>query len=118
MDIVTISELQVDAIIGVHAWERRVRQKVILNLELGTESGPAAASDAIEDALDYSAVTASVTRLVVEADCRLLETLAERVAAHLVQDYGVPWLRLELRKPGAVSNARYVGVIIERGSRG
>lgn len=118
MDSVIISELQVDTVIGVHAWERQVRQKVILDLELGTDARVAAASDAIGDALDYAAVAASVTELVKEAECQLIETLAERVAAHLLQEYSVPWLQLKVRKRGVVPGAQSVGIIIERGNRG
>lgn len=118
MDIVTISELQVNTVIGIHAWERQVGQKVVVSLELATDSRRAAQSDHIDDALDYSAVTTAVTRLVESAQCHLLETLAERIAEHLMQDHGVVWLKVELRKPAAVSNARFVGVMIERGTRG
>lgn len=117
MDIVTISELEVDTVIGIHPWERQVRQKVVLSLNLGVDAARAAASDHIDDALDYSRVADSVTALVTKAECHLLETLAERIAGHLMREHGVNWLRLDLRKPSAVANTRYVGVVIERGNR-
>jgi len=117
MDTVCISELQVDTIIGIHDWERRVRQTVVLSLELGTDTRKAAASDAIGDALDYATLTSEITALVRDAGCELLEALAERVTGHVMDKHGVPWVRLDLRKPGAVPGARYVGLIIERGSR-
>ncbi len=118
MDIVSISELRVDTVIGVHDWERRIRQTVIINLELGTDCSAAAASDDLADALDYAAVSDAVSRLVRNAAHQLVETLAEQVAAHVMETFAVPWLRLQVLKPGAVPGARHVGVTIERGQRG
>lgn len=115
MDIIFIRELEIATIIGVHAWEREVRQTLSLDLEIAAEIGTAAKTDNVRDALDYQAVAERVTTLVESSNCQLLETLAERVAELVLNDFSVSWLRLRISKPGAIPNARAVGVVIERG---
>lgn len=117
MDTVFIHELRADTVIGVYDWERQVRQRVVLDLELASDNRRAAASDAVEDAIDYAAVSRRVLSFVEGSEFQLIETLAEQVAALVMTEFGVPWLRLRLRKPGAVTEARDVGVLIERGER-
>ena len=116
-DTVFIRGLRVDAVIGVHAWERRLRQVLVFDLEMACSTAVPARSDAIADALDYSAVAQSVRALAQSSRCELLETLAETVAHALMSEFGVTWLRLRLEKPGAVPEAEGVGVMIERGKR-
>jgi dihydroneopterin aldolase len=115
MDIVYIRELRADTIIGVYDWERTVRQSVLLDLELAADNRAAAAGDRIADALDYAAVSDRVLSFLEGSEFQLIETMAEQVAALLMAEFAVPWLRLRLAKPGAVARAREVGVIIERG---
>lgn len=117
MDIVYISKLRADTVIGVYDWERRVRQTVVLDLELASDNRRAAASDGIEDALDYAAISARLLSFIEASEFQLIEALAERVATLLLEEFAVPWLRLRLAKPGAVGAAREVGVLIERGER-
>lgn len=117
MDIVYISQLRADTVIGVYDWERSVRQSVLLDLELACDNRRAAASDRVADALDYAAVAARVVSFIEGSDFQLIETMAERVAAIILAEFGVPWLRLRLAKPGAVAAAREVGVVIERGEK-
>lgn len=115
-DIVYIHGLCVDAVIGVHPWERCVHQQLVIDLDMACDAARAARSDAIEDALDYQVVAERVRELVAAGRYRLLEALAETVARVLREEYGVVWLRLKIGKPGAVPAAREVGVIIERGA--
>ncbi len=117
MDIVFIRELRADTVIGVYDWERCVRQSVVLDLELASDNRRAAAGDRIGDALDYAALSARVLAFIEGSEFQLIETLAERVADIIRQEFGVSWLRLRLAKPGAVARARDVGVVIERGER-
>ncbi len=117
MDIVYLRGLRIDTIIGIYDWERRTRQSVILDLEMGTDISRAAASERIEDTLNYKAVAKRLIQFVSESEFQLVETLAERCAAIVMQEFGVPWLRLSLNKKGAVRGATDVGVIIERGHR-
>ena len=117
MDIVYIRDLKIPTVIGIYDWEREIRQTVIFDLEMGTDITRAAASDAIEDTLDYKAVTKRLIEFVEASEFQLVETLAERCAAIVIDEFGVPWVRLSLNKIGALSAARDVGVIIERGRR-
>ena len=117
MDIVFIRELRANTVIGVYDWERSIRQSVVLDLEMATDNRLAAGSDRIEDALDYAALSARVLSFVEGSEFKLIETMAEQVAAIVTGEFGVPWLRLRLCKPGAVAAARDVGVLIERGER-
>ena len=117
MDIVFIRELRADTVIGVYDWEREVHQTVVLDLEMAWDNKPAASSDAISDALDYAAVSSRLLEFIEGSQFQLIETMAEQVAAIVLEEFNVPWLRLRLCKPGAVAHARDVGVLIERGER-
>ena len=115
MDIVYIRELEVKTVIGVYDWEREIRQKVTIDLQMLSDFTEAAVNDEIEDALDYKEVAKRLTVFVEESSFKLMETLGVRIADIVQEEFGVRWLRLELGKPGAVTGSRDVGVIIERG---
>lgn len=117
MDIVFIEKLRIDTIIGIYDWERQVRQTVSLDLEMAHDNRPAGASDDIADALDYKAVSKRLKAFVEDSSFGLVEALAEHCAKIVIEEFGVAWLRLKLRKPGAVRGAKAVGVIIERGRK-
>ncbi|MEJ6526192.1 MAG: dihydroneopterin aldolase [OM182 bacterium] len=117
MDIVYIRELEIDAIIGIYDWERETKQTVSIDLEMGCDNTKAAASEDIADALDYKSVAKRLISFVEGSEFLLVETLAERIAAIVLDEFSVPWLRLRLGKPGAVTGSKDVGVIIERGSK-
>ena len=114
-DIVYIRDLRIDTIIGIFDWEREVRQTVSLDLEMATDIRRAAASDHIDDTLNYKAVAKRLIQFVGDSDFQLVETLAERCAQIVLDEFDVPWVRLRLSKPGAVRGSKDVGVIIERG---
>ncbi|MCB1868081.1 MAG: dihydroneopterin aldolase [Gammaproteobacteria bacterium] len=115
MDIVFIRNLKIDTVIGIYDWERKIRQTVILDLEMSADIQRAAASERIEDALDYKAVAKRLISFVEQSEFQLVETLAENCAAIVREEFDVKWLRLCLNKVGAVSGAQDVGVVIERG---
>ena len=117
MDIIYLHDLRIDTVIGVFDWERRVRQTVILDLDLAADIRRAAASDDLTDTLNYKALAKRLIDFVGHSDFQLVETLAERVAELVMVEFAVPWLRLRVNKQGAVRGARDVGVIIERGQR-
>jgi len=117
VNIVYIRGLRAQAVIGVYGWERHIRQPLVLDLEMTSDTARAAASDQIADALDYAAISSRVITLVEASEYQLLETLADAVARMITREFGVPWLRLRLSKPGAVAAADDVGVIIETGER-
>lgn len=115
MDKVFIEALEVDALIGIYDWERRVRQPLVFDLEMAFDNRVPAASDDIAHTLDYKAVSNRIREVVDASGFGLVETLAERVAEIVLAEFPVRHLRLKLSKPGAVRGARAVGVIIERG---
>lgn len=117
MDIVYIRDLRVDTIIGIYDWERQVRQTVSLDLEMATDIRQAAATDDIQYALNYKAVSKRLIAYIENRNALLVESLAEEVAAIVRNEFNVSWLRLRLGKPGAVRGARDVGLIIERGDK-
>ncbi len=117
MDIIYLNDLRIDTVIGIFDWERRIKQTVSFDLEMGADIRKAAASDHIDDTLNYKAVAKRLIQFVGESEFQLVETLAERVAAILLEEFGVPWVRVRVNKQGAVRGARDVGVIIERGRR-
>ena len=117
MDIVYISDLRIETIIGIYAWEREIRQVISIDLEMAADNRKAAATESIEDALNYKAVAKRLIQFVEESEFQLVETLAERIAEIVLDEFDVDWLRLKLGKPGAVTGSREVGVIIERGEK-
>ncbi|HMA97829.1 MAG TPA: dihydroneopterin aldolase [Wenzhouxiangella sp.] len=117
MDIVFISDLDIDTVIGIFDWEREIRQTVRLNIEMNTDVRRAARTDRIEDALDYKSVAKRLIGFVEKSEFGLVETLAERCAEIILEEFPVDWLRLRLDKPGAVRGSRSVGILIERGKK-
>ena len=117
MDLVFLRGLRIETVIGIYDWEKAIRQPVVLDLEMGADVARAAATDRIADALDYKAVAKRLKQFVGEGRFELVETLAERCAELVREEFGVPWVRLTVNKAGAVTDAEGVGVIIERGAR-
>ncbi|ANF58543.1 dihydroneopterin aldolase [Halotalea alkalilenta] len=115
MDRILIEGLEFDAVIGVYDWEKRIHQRLRLDLELGWDIRPAAAGDDLSQTLDYAAISERITTFATKHHFELVETFAERIATLLKEDFGIDSVRLTLRKPGAVANAQSVGVRIERG---
>lgn len=117
MDIVYIRDLKIETVIGIFDWERAIKQKVSLDIEMATDIRKAAASDKIEDALDYKGVAKRIIGFVEESHFQLVETMAEQIAQIILSEFSVPWLRLRVSKPGALRGSIDVGVIIERGQK-
>jgi dihydroneopterin aldolase len=117
MDIVFLHEMKVDTVIGIWEWERKIRQTVVIDLEMAADIRKAAASDSIDDALNYKLVAKRLQEFVANSEYQLVETLAEKIAAIVMDEFGVSWVRVKLNKPGAIRGARDVGVVIERGKR-
>jgi len=114
MDKVFIENLTVETVIGIYDWEREIRQAVSLDLEMDFDIVAAAASDRIEDTLDYKAVSKRLIQFIEQSQFQLVETLAERCAAIVLAEFPVQRLTLKLSKPGAVRGSSAVGVVIER----
>jgi dihydroneopterin aldolase len=117
LDTIFLRELQVAAIIGIYDWERVTPQTVSIDLEMAIDNRAAAAADRIEDALNYKSVAKRIIAFVGDSNFQLVETLAERIAAILLEEFAIPWVRVTVSKPGAIRGSRDVGVCIERGTR-
>lgn len=114
MDKVFIEALEIEALIGIYDWERRIRQPLLFDIEMAFDNRKPAASDDIADTLDYKAVSKRLMDYVSQSSFGLVETLAERCAEMILTEFKVHHVRLKLSKPGAVRGARAVGVMIER----
>jgi len=117
-DRVLIEGLEVRTVIGIYDWEREIRQTVRLDLEMAWDISKAAQTDSIEDTLDYKAVSKRLIAFVESSSFGLIESLAEHCADIVLHEFGVPWLRLKMSKPGAVRGSENVAVLIERGGHG
>ncbi|MBL4820474.1 MAG: dihydroneopterin aldolase [Gammaproteobacteria bacterium] len=117
MDIVYIRGLKIDTIIGIYDWEREQKQTISIDLEMATDISAAAHSEDIEKALDYKKVAKRLIAFIEPSEFLLIETMAEKIAQLVMDEFKVPWLRLQLGKPGAVTGADDVGVVIERGDK-
>ena len=117
MDIIYLNDLRIDTVIGIYEWERRTKQTVIFDIEMAADIRKAAQSDNIDDTLSYKTVAKRLISYVSTAEFELIETLAEKVAEILLDEFKVPWCRLRLNKRGAVRGVRDVGIIIERGEK-
>jgi dihydroneopterin aldolase len=114
-EIIFVHDLCVDTVIGIYEWERRIKQTVSIDLEMAASIRKAAASDTIEDTLNYKAVAKRVVAFVEASRFRLVETLGDGITELLIKEFNVPWVRVTVKKPGAVRGSREVGVLIERG---
>ena len=117
MDIIYLQHLSVDTVIGVWEWERRIRQTLILDLELGLDTRQAGATDDLQYTVDYKAVTDRVRDFARVSEFKLIEALAENITRILLAEFPLRWVRLKINKQGVVRHVRDVCVIIERCAR-
>jgi len=115
MDRIFISDLRIETIIGIYDHERETPQAVVLDLDLAADIGKAAASESIEDALNYHALSLRLEEFLAGSRFLLIETMAEKVVELIQREFGVSWVRLRLHKPDALPGSTNVGVVIERG---
>lgn len=116
-DLVYVRNLRIDCVIGAFEWERRIRQTVAIDLDLAADAARAASTDRLADTVDYKAITKRLVDVVGKSEFRLVETLAERVAQVVLQEFTVAWVRVRVNKKGALRHAGDVGVVIERGQQ-
>ena len=113
-DKIHISDLLIRCVIGVHDWERKDKQDVLINIELESDLHAAGASDDFQDAVDYRAITKKVIGLVQGSSYYLVEALAEAIALICLEDDRVHRAKVRVEKPGALRFARSVGVEVDR----
>jgi len=117
MDIIFLHDLKVETVIGIWEWERKIRQTVAIDLDMSADIRKAAASDSVDDTLNYKLVAKRVQQFVADSSFQLVETLAEKIAEIVLGEFEVSWVRVKVNKPGAIRGARDVGVLIERGAK-
>jgi len=115
MDIIFLHDLKVETVIGIWEWERKIRQTVAIDLDMAADIRKAAATDSVDDTLNYKLVAKRVQQFVADSSFQLVETLAEKIAEIVLDEFDVAWVRVRVNKPGAIRGARDVGVVIERG---
>jgi 7,8-dihydroneopterin aldolase/epimerase/oxygenase len=113
-DRIFLRGLTAECIIGFIDWERRVKQTVVVDLEIPVDCRHAALTDAVADTVDYKKVAKRVLAFIEASEFKLVETLAQRLALLLLEEFPLEWIRLSINKPGAIRNSRDVGVSIER----
>ena len=117
MDKIFLHELKVETIIGIWEWERKIRQMVVIDLEMSADIAKAAATDDVADTLNYKSVAKRIQSFVADSSFQLVETLAEKIAEIIREEFDVAWVRVKVHKPGAIRGSRDVGIDIERGER-
>lgn len=115
MDRIFLSEMKIETTVGIWEWEKRIKQQVIIDIEMSADIKKAAATDQIEDTLNYKAVAKSVRKLVEESSFQLVETMAEKISELVIGEHNVSWVKVKVNKPGAIRGSKGVGIIIERG---
>jgi dihydroneopterin aldolase len=113
-DTIFLHELKVETIIGIWDWERKIRQTVSIDLEMGADIRRAAETDSIDDTLNYKAVAKRVQQFVADSEFQLVEAMAEKIAELVLQEFEIPWIQVRVSKPGAIRGAKDVGVLIHR----
>ncbi|MDH5220755.1 MAG: dihydroneopterin aldolase [Betaproteobacteria bacterium] len=114
MDAIQLRDLRVEALIGIHKRERHVAQTVSIDLDIGLPGVVVFSSDKVADTIDYEQVALGIRALAASGHFRLVETLAERIARLLLDEFGAPWVKVSVAKIGILANAKLVGVTIER----
>ena len=113
-DTIFLQDLKVETIVGIWDWERKIRQTVSIDIEMAADVAKAAETDNIEGTLNYKAVAKRVQQFVGDSEFQLVETLAEKLAETILSEFDIAWIQLRVSKPGAIRNARNVGVVIHR----
>ena len=113
-DTIFLHGLRVPAVIGIWDWERKIRQIVSIDVEMGTDIRPVAATDNIENSLNYKLVAKRLQQFVGDSSFQLVETLAEGIAEIVLGEFDVRWVEVRVNKPGAIRGASDVGVAIYR----
>ncbi len=113
-DYISIQALRIRCIIGIFDWERKQKQEVSIDLKFPCDNRKAARTDRIEDAIDYKKIAKTTIAFVESSRFQLVETLAERLAEKLIEQFSLPEIDLTVSKPGALRGSQNVGVQIHR----
>ena len=117
MDIIFLQEVKVETRLGVPEWERLLPQTIVLDIELAMPHSQSCQTDAIEDTIDYGQIVARIRQTLTENSFKLVEALAEHVCQLILSEFGTPWVKIRVGKPGILPGVRQLGVEIARGKR-
>lgn len=115
MDIVYLHGIKVETVIGVWDWERLIKQTLLVDIDVGTDTSIAGKSDALADTINYGAIAELVAEIARENSFALVEALGEEISARLLKQFSLSYVKIRINKQGAVRGVRDVGIIIERG---
>lgn len=111
---VFVRDLELEANIGVYKREKGTLQPVRINIDLTVEETEGEVGDKLENVVDYGAVVENVKEILASGHLNLVETLAEKIAAHCLEHERVKVARVRIEKLEVVPEAASVGVEIER----
>ena len=117
MDIIFLSEVKIQTKLGVPAWERMVAQTILLDVEIAMPTSKSCQTDAIGDTMDYGAIVNRMRQTLTEKSFQLVEALAEHLCHLIMQEFGAPWVKIKVAKPGILPGVKALGVVIERGQK-
>lgn len=114
MDTIFLSDIKVETKLGVPEWERMTPQTVLLDIEIAMPNSKSCQTDKIEDTIDYGVVVARVRETLTKNSFHLVEALAEHVCQLILKEFGAPWVKIKVAKPGILPGVKQLGVVIER----
>ncbi len=114
MDKIIIRDLRLSAVIGVNPEEQLTQQDLLATIELEVDLTKAAASDALEDTVDYKELKGKLLAVVSHSKLNLLEALAGRLADVCLEDSRIAAVKIILDKPGALRYARSAAVELRK----
>ncbi len=107
-DKVFIEDLEVETIIGIFGWERKVKQIMDFNIS------DAAKTDNIDQALDYKSIGKDISSFVGKSSFQLVETMADKIAKRVLKNKSIEKVEVKVEKPGALRGSKSVGIKIVR----
>lgn len=114
-DIIKIQNIRAEALIGIYPQEREEKQPIIVDIEFATDAEKIANSDNIEAAVNYRSVSEHITQHIESSEYQLIETLAHQLATNVQTTFQIPWLRLTVQKPQAMSAENQdISITLER----
>jgi 7,8-dihydroneopterin aldolase/epimerase/oxygenase len=113
-DRIFLRGLQVECIIGFIEWERRIKQTIVIDIELPVDCARAAETDEVDSTVDYKRVAKRIIAFVEGSSFKLVESLAHKIAMTVLEEFDLAWVKLSVNKPGAIRGSRDVGVSIAR----
>jgi dihydroneopterin aldolase len=117
MDIIFLNEVKVQTKLGVPSWERMIAQNIVLDIEIAMPNSSSCQTDLIDDTIDYGMVVAKIRERLTTKSFQLVEALAEDLCQMIMADFGTPWVKIKVAKPGILPGVKALGVIIERGTK-